>query len=769
MKTIRTIVFILTVSSFSVSSIKADETYNFQGVVSRTQNEISLLLEEVKQAMEKARTAKAHILAPSNFGQGMKLYQTAETEFKKGADVKGIQQKLRNSLTYFDKALETTKLARTTLAASIQARSDAQKAEASKYVPTQYYQANKKFSEAVDFIEAGNMDQANSSSKEAENLFRKAEQNSLKLSYEATNPPPALEGGRGFINTQTASTYGKGYLGFNINSIYNPKKIKGQASTEHLFVGATSLTFDMTDDVELSAVLYVIGQGLLYSDKKIPDKTESGFGNARVAVKLHMPLSTTSVDLGARVAMQFPVGTNFAIHPSFPYDTEVFGIELMALQSFNFSSKFRMHLNEGFRWQGLRKEYVGKEDLVLNNLAFDYTLGRSWRGYSEIASAVEIDDKIDFLEDRLIYTQGFQYLTSWNFGVNLSGNFRLNKERTDGTPTRAENWRVLLGLSFHTRPFQKDDDEDGVANVLDLEPNTPSGWPVDSRGRALDSDNDGVADGIDQEPNTRIGALVDKFGRSIDTDGDGIPDGIDKEPNTPQGAIVNVRGFALDTDGDGVLDGIDQEPNTPKSARVDVRGVALDTDGDGVLDGIDQEPNTVKGAIVDAKGVALDTDGDGVPDGIDEEPGTPKGVKVDLKGRALPPMEIELITKGLLRVHKIYFDVGKSTIKPESYAALNEIGRILEKYPDLKIQINGHTDATGSDDFNYRLSVQRANAVRDYLVSRFSDINANNLTTWGFGRSRPISDDRSEAGRTQNRRVEFEVLNLEQLKAMERR
>lgn len=545
--------------------------------------------------------------------------------------------------------------------------------------------------------------------------------------------PPALEGGKGFIQTQSADLYGTGYLGIGFNGIYNSTKLPGLSGREQLFAGSTSLTYDLSEEMQLSGVLYAIGRGLIYSGDANPDKFFEGFGAAKLAAKYRLPFTGDRFDLGTRLAFHVPMGANFTIHPSYPYDTNQYSLELSALQSLQFNPWLRLHLNEGFRWQGLRDNPPPKDDLVLLSAAFDYNLSQRWFAFSEIASAIEMDEKVQPMRDRLVFSQGFQYVTPWNISLNLVTNLRLSQDRRDGTPNRAEDWRIMFGISFSKRTFQPDRDHDGIPDIYDLGANTPKGWPVDSRGRVLDSDGDGIPDGKDKEAFTPKGALVDRFGRAIDSDLDGIPDGIDVEPYSPQNALVDKQGRAIDSDGDGVFDGIDQEPNSPK------------------------------GTLVSVNGIAFDSDSDGVPDGIDLEPGTPKGTLVDAKGQALPPMEIELLTKGLLRVHKIYFDSGKSIIKPESYSILSEIGRLLGKYPQIKIQISGHTDGLGNDDVNYKLSQKRAQAVREYLIAYFSDISADNLTAEGYGSRRPIADNDTEIGRTMNRRVEFLVLNPEQL------
>ncbi len=258
----------------------------------------------------------------------------------------------------------------------------------------------------------------------------------------------------------------------------------------------------------------------------------------------------------------------------------------------------------------------------------------------------------------------------------------------------------------------------------------------------------------------------------IDTDGDGVLDRDDRCPGTPRGAIVDEFGCPLDSDGDGVYDGIDRCPDTPKGAEVDKKGCPLDSDGDGVYDGLDKCPDTPKGATVDGKGCPSDADGDGVFDGIDRCPNTPKGVEVDAKGCPVETSEKEeeFLDTGMIRESNILFELGKADLKPESKKVLDEIGKVLVQWPDLKIEIGGHTDNQGAEDFNQKLSEQRAAAVFEYLKAEFPKINASNFTTKGYGESAPVASNDTKEGRAKNRRVEFKCLNLEELRReMDRR
>ncbi len=116
-------------------------------------------------------------------------------------------------------------------------------------------------------------------------------------------------------------------------------------------------------------------------------------------------------------------------------------------------------------------------------------------------------------------------------------------------------------------------------------------------------------------------------------------------------------------------------------------------------------------------------------------------------------MAEQLNSAGKLTLRGILFDTGKTDIKPESNALLDELAAMLKTNADLKLRIEGHTDNVGNKAANLQLSKGRAAAVKTVLVAR--EIAADRLTTEGFGDTKPVSDNATPDGRTQNRRVEL--------------
>jgi len=115
------------------------------------------------------------------------------------------------------------------------------------------------------------------------------------------------------------------------------------------------------------------------------------------------------------------------------------------------------------------------------------------------------------------------------------------------------------------------------------------------------------------------------------------------------------------------------------------------------------------------------------------------------------------IVKGeSIKINNIFFEFGKYELLPDSYPELNRLAKLMQDKPTLKIRIEGHTDNIGSDKTNIELSINRAYAVAQYLISK--GIDENRIQAIGYGKSKPIADNQIEEGRKLNRRVEFVIL-----------
>jgi OmpA-OmpF porin, OOP family len=214
--------------------------------------------------------------------------------------------------------------------------------------------------------------------------------------------------------------------------------------------------------------------------------------------------------------------------------------------------------------------------------------------------------------------------------------------------------------------------------------------------------------------------------------------------------------MAGDTDGDGVPDDLDECPDTPPGMRVDARGCPLpvpvtpaDSDGDGVSDAVDQCPGTPPGVAVDQLGCPLDEDGDGVPNALDACPQTPPGFKVDARGCVVEAQTVVVLKSA-------HFEFNSAKLTRDARIVLDRVVDAMKNQPDLRLEIVGHTDSVGTDAYNRKLSLARADSVREFLVDR--GIARDRLQTAGKGKTQPIADNETEEGRAQNRRVEFSVL-----------
>ncbi len=358
------------------------------------------------------------------------------------------------------------------------------------------------------------------------------------------------------------------------------------------------------------------------------------------------------------------------------------------------------------------------------------------------------------VSDAIITDKEFKGNAAFGGGILFQFNDRLGLEvaNTVNVPlydgwdgvTKGGNDMYLqhsAGLVFN---FKKptDTDNDGIADRKDKCPDTPPQVSVDSKGCPVDSDLDGVADYLDKCPTD---AGTSELNGCPDKDRDMVADKDDKCPD-----VSGLARFAgcPDTDKDGVEDANDKCPNL---AGLDAFMGCPDTDKDGVEDAKDKCSDTPSGIKVDETGCPADSDGDGVVDSKDLCPST----KGEGSVNGCPVIKEEVKKRLNFATRGIAFETGRATLKLESFPKLDEIVSILGEYTDYNLRLGGYTDSQGSDDTNLKLSQDRVNSVKAYLIGK--GVSEARLEAIGYGKARPIATNATAVGRSQNRRVEMEL------------
>jgi outer membrane protein OmpA-like peptidoglycan-associated protein len=321
-----------------------------------------------------------------------------------------------------------------------------------------------------------------------------------------------------------------------------------------------------------------------------------------------------------------------------------------------------------------------------------------------------------------------------NSGFYEYGDALLNRGQDSDGDGLSDMDEILI---YHTDPFNKDSDGDGLSDgdevaIYKTNPLNP------------DTDGDGLSDGDE----------VKKYHTSprlADTDGDGLSDG-------DEVLKYSTNPLKKDTDGDGLTDG-------EEVLKYGTDPLKKDTDGDGLTDGEEVLQYHTNPKLADTDGDSLsdgyevntlgtdplktDTDGDGVPDNLDECPLTP-GTPEEKGCPPKPKLGQSLLISG------IRFETGKSTILAISEPLLFQADSTLKANGTIRVSINGHTDNQGDSLANKRLSLERASAVRDWLISH--GISAARLEVRGYGQDYPIAPNSTPQGRETNRRIEFVII-----------
>jgi len=249
---------------------------------------------------------------------------------------------------------------------------------------------------------------------------------------------------------------------------------------------------------------------------------------------------------------------------------------------------------------------------------------------------------------------------------------------------------------------------------------------------------------VEPEPAV-IAPPVDK-----DTDGDGIFDSRDKCPTVP--GVAKYEGCPVpDTDGDGILDDKDKCPEMAGYPELD--GCPYpDRDKDGVTDNKDRCPDEPGSTKNDGCPIT-DRDNDGVPDATDRCPDEPGPVS----NQGCPEIKQEVMQKTAAIAKSIYFDLNSAKLQRKSYGPLDELVQILKDNPSYKLAIESHTDNSGTNEYNQKLSDNRSATVMNYLVRK--GIDATRLTAFGYGEEKPVATNNTKQGKALNRRSELKLSN----------
>jgi outer membrane protein OmpA-like peptidoglycan-associated protein len=600
------------------------------------------------------------------------------------------------------------------------------------------------------------------------------------------------KGTAGLLHLQSASTVGRGKLIFSLGTSYHKdwyrltrdlngfSLINGTTkstapATFHFFLSRAALTYGLSDYVEFSAALEVRNWIMQVDDlDKVKDvfetRTRGGIGDTDLLLKLCPPIPTKYLSLAVLGEASFPTGRKEA---RFTTDETEFGVKGLLTVNFTSMESFvptKLHINLGYRFN--RNEKMGYGIFQANNPdtsgfyppAYPKSPEGKGNGFNDVlqfGTGLEFLVKssslfVEFMWDNFLnadltsadaiykgnksiftITPGIKLVSENDVGVTLAADINLNSESNPSFVHPAD-WMAYFMLSVGGNVLPQDKDDDGIEDKVDKCPDEPEdadGFEDTDGCPDLDNDKDTIKDNVDKCPDLAEdfdGYQDDDGCPDLDNDGDGIPDLVDKCPNEPE-------------DFDGVQD-TDGCPD-----------VVQDSDNDGIPDDMDKCPlkaEDVDGFQDDDGCPDLDNDLDGILDKDDKCPNEPETFNGYLDEDGCPderPIEEKFILRG------VNFESGSAALTPDSYAILDQVVKSLKAYPEVKVEIAGYTDDVGKEEYNLKLSQQRADAVTRYIAN--GGISPDRLVAKGYGEANPIASNKNPAGRSENRRIEFHRLN----------
>jgi hypothetical protein len=527
---------------------------------------------------------------------------------------------------------------------------------------------------------------------------------------------PGLYGTKGLLRVLSADSEGKGRLSLNLH---------GQLSQEEIEIAPGQTEQDRSESVHLG-VTYAPVRNVelalsgLYRRSSFGDQSTRGLGDTQLSMKLNFPV-TDMLAVGASGFAVLATGDE-----AFTNKEPIFGgrgIATFDMAAVEGVPPFRLHLNGGYMLNQREHngETVSTDDMMLIGAGLELPSDIFTPFVEYTAEYAPANDSLEFAEQPMRTTLGVRFETPIHVSADLGIDLGLSRELEDGTKA-VPNWNIIFGLSWTvavTGPAAAPQEGGIVGAVRDAETGEPLAAVLSFPGIELgQSATDPVTGGY-EIPDLPAGVVT------IEVSAEGYRSAI--IPVVVRRGQVTTKEFALQpVVVEGIVTGTvtERETGRPLAATISFPGTDIES--------VETDPETGTYRI-------------SVPAGA-------YTVGASFEGYIAQSHAVT-IEEGATAV----LDCGRATIRPDSYPELEVAAEFLKSHSGALVEIHGHTDSQGDAAANLRLSLARANAVRDYLVDTF-DIDPAQLVAKGFGEEFPVADDSTPEGRAQNRRIEFMVV-----------
>jgi outer membrane protein OmpA-like peptidoglycan-associated protein len=549
----------------------------------------------------------------------------------------------------------------------------------------------------------------------------------VPLSLEAD---PTLYGGKGLLHLLSADNEGTGGFALGLAGAYWQNADYPFPAADHQdFCGIFSATYVPIEWAELFAA----GEWRSFSEKD-PGQSESGLGDTKLGLKLSTyagsPLSVAFLG-----DITFDTGDEEKNLSNGARQWSTRALFTLDMTQYPGSFPFRVHMNIGYHVNELNKK--SDDDATPLGLGIEFPF-RPITPSIEFTSEQFIHQHLATMENPMRITPGLRLAHSSGFRFTGGLDVNIAKSLPDGEKIEPYDWRLLFGIAYLSPGEERGKKRIGTiaGEVRDAE----TGDPLAATIRLPQHPE---YPPVQSDPSTGIFTLK------------GIPVGVatveasraeymrQVVPVVVKADEVSIQDFALvpiaPPEGEvmgRVTDGFSGQP---------VRAILYFSGptSDSVLTVPDQGAYTIS-----------------LPPGsyvihVKAEGYTAASATVIVESEGAEVQDFVVMKKEGLP--QIRFAFGKAVIRPESYRTLEEVARFLRVNPDVKLEIHGHTDDVGSEEFNLKLSQDRANAAKDALIERYN-ISPDRLIARWFGESQPIATNLTEEGRRLNRRIEFVIM-----------